>query len=121
MPKLVDDTVLDGAFNIIKNNATTMYACNAEPTSRAEAISYALADVAMASGDFTIADGGTDGRKVTVAAKSAVTVDVTGAAIWIALISATLLLLRTTCTSQQLTQGNTVNIPAYTDTIRDPT
>ena len=121
MPKLVDDTVLDGAFDIIKTNCTVMHVCSAEPTTRATAISLSLADVAMASGDFAFADGGTDGRKVTIAAKSAVPVDVTGAATWIALISATLLLLRTTCTSQQLTVGNTVNIPAYTDTIRDPT
>jgi len=121
MPKLVDNTVLDGAFDIIKNNCTVMHVCNAEPTTRAEAISMSLADVAMASGDFTNGEGAVDGRKVTVAAKSAVPVDVTGAAIWIALISATLLLLRTTCTSQTLTQGNTVNIPAFTDTIRDPT
>jgi hypothetical protein len=121
MGKWVDDTVLDGALNIIKNNATTMYADSAEPSDRAAAISLSLADVAMASGDFTVADGGTDGRKVTVAAKSAVPVDVTGDAVYIAIISASVLLLKTTCTLQHLTQGNTVNFPAFTDTIRDPT
>lgn len=121
MAKSVDDSVLDGALNIIKNNANLMIACSAQPTNRTEAVTtYALADVAMASGDFTIANGDTSGRKVTVAAKSGVAVDATGTATHIALVSATTLLYVTTCTSQALTAGNTVNFPAWDIEIADP-
>jgi Flp pilus assembly protein TadG len=122
MAKTVDDTVLDGALNIIKNNANLMTLCSTQPTTRTEAITtYELADVAVTSTDFTVANGDTSGRKVTVAAKSTVPVDVTGNGQFVALTSATLLLFVTTCTAQQVTLGNTVDIPAWKYEIADPT
>lgn len=121
MAKSVHDDVLDGALNTIKNNANLMVACSAEPTTRTEAVTtYALADVAMASGDFTVANGDTSGRKVTVAAKSAVAIDTTGTATHVALVDATRLLYVTTCTSQALTSGGTVDFPAWDVEIADP-
>lgn len=121
MAKFIHDDVLDAALNVIKTNANIMTVCNAQPTTRAEAIgSMALADVAMATGDFTLANGDTNGRKIIVAAKSGVTVDVTGTAVYVAICDATRLLLVTTCTSQLLTAGNTVNIPTFDDEIADP-
>lgn len=120
MAKFQIDAMLDAALNYIKNNVTTMIACSAQPTTRAEAITtYALADVAVGSADVTIADGDTNGRKFTVAAKSGVTVDASGTATHIALVSGTELLFVTTCTSQALTAGNTVNFPAWKDEIAD--
>lgn len=124
MGKSVHDDVLDGAFNIIKNNCTRMTVCSTQPTTYTEAnATYALADVTMASGDFTLADGDTNGRKVTVAAKSAVPIDASGTAAHVALldVSNTKLLLVTTCTSLALTAGGTVDIPAWDDEIADPT
>lgn len=121
MAKSVHDDVLDGALNIVKNNANLMIACSAEPTTRAEAVTtYALADVAMASGDFTNANGDTNGRKLTVGAKAGVTVDTGGTATHIALVDGTRLLYVTTCTSQVLTGGNTVDFPAWDIEIADP-
>lgn len=122
MAKYVDDSVLDGALNIYKNNCNLMTVCSQQPTNRTEAVTtYALADVAMAPSDFTIANGDVSGRKVTVAAKSGVPVDASGTATHLALCSDTTLLLVTTITSQVLTAGNTVNIPAWDDEIADPT
>lgn len=122
MTKSAHNDVLDGGLLVIKNNANLMIACNAEPTTRTEAVTtFALADVAMASGDFTISDGDTNGRKVRTAAKSAVPVDTSGTATHIALVDATRLLLVTTCTSQALTAGNTVNFPVWDDEVSDPT
>lgn len=124
MAKTVHDDVLDGALNIIKNNVTRMVACSAQPTTYTEGnATYALADVTMASGDFTIANGDTNGRKVTVGAKSTVTVDVTGTATHVCLLDVTNSKLSyvTTCTSQALTSGNTVNFPAWDIEIADPT
>lgn len=122
MPKLAHDDVLDGAFDVL-DQADLMTVCNAEPTTRTEAITtFKLADVAMTPNtDFTKADGDTSGRKVTVAAKSGVTVDTSGTALWVALTDATRLLYRTTCTSQALTAANTVNFPAWKVEIADPT
>lgn len=122
MSKSVHDDVLDGALNILKNNATTQILCSAEPTTRTAAVTtYALADVAVTGTDFTIANGDTNGRKVTVAAKNAVPVDASGTGTHIALVDGTRLLYVTTCTSQVVTAGNTVNMPAWDIEIADPT
>jgi len=121
MGKSVNDEVLDAAFDVV-DQADLMTVCNAEPTTRTEAITtFKLADVAMTPNtDFTKADGDVSGRKVTVAAKSAVPVDTSGTATHVALVDATRLLYVTTCTSQALTSGNTCNVPAWEIEIADP-
>lgn len=122
MAKTVDDTVLDGALNILKNNVISMSACNAQPTTRTEAATtFKLAVATMAGGDFTLANGDTNGRKVTMAAKSTINVDTTGTATHVALFDASILRYVTTCTSQALTSGNDVNFPAWDIEIADPT
>lgn len=122
MAKSVHNDVLDGALNIIKNNVTTMTLCSQEPTTRTEAITtYALADIAIDSTDVTVADGDTNGRKATVAAQNGVTVDANGTGTHIALVDGTRLLYVTTCTSQVVTAGNTVNFPAWDVELADPT
>lgn len=122
MGKSVHNDVLDGAWDVL-DQADLMTVCSAEPTTRTEAITtFKLADVAMTPNtDFTKADGTVSGRKVTVAAKSAVTVDTTGTATHVALVDATRLLYVTTCTSQALTAANTVNFPQFALEILDPT
>lgn len=84
---------------------------------------YALANVAMSGGDFTNADGDTSGRKVTVAQKADISIHTTGDGNHVALLDdgEKELRLVTTCTSQTLTAGNTVTIPAYDYEIADPT
>jgi len=122
MAKSVNATVLDQALNYIKNNANLMTVCTSQPTTRTEAVTtYALADVAMATGDFTLAAGDTSGRKVTTAAKTGITIDANGTAQHVALTSATELLLVTTCTSQALNTGGTVDVPAWKWEINNPT
>ena len=122
MAKTVHDDVLDGAFDVL-DQANLMTVCSQQPTTRTEAVTtYKLADVAVTPDtDFTKADGDASGRKVTVAAKNGVTVDATGTALFVALVDATRLLYVTTCTSQVLTEGNTVNFPAWDVEIADPT
>jgi hypothetical protein len=113
MSKSSHSDVLDGLGDVIQANCNLMVACSAEPTTRAEAVTtYALADVAMSSGDFTNATDGT-GRKLTVAAKSSVPIDATGDATHIALVDSTRLLYVTTCTQQTLTSGGTVDFPSF--------
>lgn len=121
MGKSVLDAVLDAALDEIGTNCNLMTACSAEPTTRTEAVTtYALADVAMTSGDFTKANGDTSGRKTTVASKSSVTIDSSGTATHIALTDGTRLLYVTTCTSQALTASNTMTFPAWDIEILDP-
>jgi len=113
--------VLDGLLDKIATG-TIMTVCSAQPTTRTEAVTtYALADVTMAGGDFTKANGDTNGRKVTVAQKSAVPIDVSGTANHVAICDGTNVLLVTTCTSQVLTSGGTVTIPTFKCETSDPT
>lgn len=124
MGKAAPDIIMDGALDIIAT-ATRQIACSAQPTSYTEAnATYALADVTMAGGDFTKANGDTNGRKVTMAAKSAVLIDTSGTATHIALVRVadSTLIYVTTCTSQALTANgsNTVNFPAWDVEFADP-
>ena len=124
MAKTVHDDVLDGALNIIKNNATRMVACSAQPTTYTEGnATYALADVTVSSTDFTIANGTTSGRKATVAAKTGVTVDTSGTVTHVCLldVSNSKLLYVTTTTSQAVVNPGTVDIGSWVIEIADPT
>lgn len=120
MGKAVADVVLDATLDKIAT-ATLQVVCSAQPTTRAEAVAtFALADVAMAGGDFTKADGTTSGRKVTVGAKNAFAVDTSGSGTHVALVDATQLLYVTTMTTQALTSGNTASTNAWVVELADP-
>lgn len=124
MAKFADDTVMDAALGIY-DNATRLVVTSAQPANFAGIAAVALADVVMTpgagSGDFTLANGDTSGRKLTVLAQNGVVIDTTGTATHVCLDNGTLLLSCTTCTSQALTAANTVNVPAYDLEIADPT
>jgi len=123
MAKSIHNNVLDAALDYIRYNGDEMYICSAEPTSYAEASStYALASALLLPSHYTIDDGDSSGRKVTIAQQSDILVDSTGDATHIAICngSDTELILVTTCTSQSLTSGNTVTVPAFDDEIADP-
>lgn len=122
MGKLVDNTVLDGALNVIAT-ASSICVCSTQPTTYTEAITtYKLA--ISATPTFTgPADGDTNGRKITVDEEADITVDSSGDAEHVALVKATgsVLLYVTTCTLQALVAANTVTIPAWDVEIADPT
>jgi len=124
VPKSLPDAALETLLDYV-DLADTMYVCStlpAQPT-YAQVTAAALASVAVTPNtDFTKADG-TTGRKFTVAAKSGVSVTASGTANHIALCTTSGSVVRavTTCTSQALTSGNTVNIPTWTLEVGDPT
>ena len=123
MGKYQIDAMLDAALDYIKNNTTQICVCSAQPTTYAEATTtydggaskYKLAvKTGLSSGSFTgAANGDVSGRKLTVNQQAAITVDASANATHIALCSGTTLLYVTTCTSQALTAGNTVTVPAW--------
>jgi len=125
MGKAAPDIVLDGLLDVVAS-ATKQVACSAEPTTYTEAnATYALADIVIDSGDFSKANGDTNGRKVTVAAQTGVLIDTSGTATHVALVRTadSTLIYVTTCTSQALTANgsNTVNFPAWDIEVADPT
>lgn len=122
MGKKAPDAFYDAAFDFV-DQASIMHVCSAEPADYAGIAAVSLADVAMTPDtDFTKAAGDVSGRKVTVAAKNGVPVDVTGTATHVVLATVTGSVLRyvTTCTTAALTAGNTVNIPSWSIEIASP-
>lgn len=124
MAKSVHNDVLDASLNYIKNNCDKMVFCSAQPTSYAEAnATYALADVAMTSSDFTgPADGDVSGRKLTVNEKASVEIDASGTGNHVALIDTgnEKLLYVTTAASQAVVDGNTMTFQSWDIEIADP-
>lgn len=125
MAKATPDAVLDTFLAAIAVS-DTLYVCSGEPANYAGIAAVTLASIAMTpgngNGDYVFADD-TSGRKCTVQAQSGVSVTASGTAthIVLALAGSSLLKQVTTCTSQALTSGNTVNVPAYKIGITDPT
>jgi hypothetical protein len=121
MAKAVDNSVLDAAFGIV-DNAIRMRVCSGQPANYAGIAAVTLATATVAAGDFTIADGDTSGRKVTVAAKSGVSISASGTATHVVLDdNSSTLFYVTTVTSQPLTSGGTVDIGSWKIEIADPT
>jgi len=122
MAKSVHNDVLDAALNHLKNNAAQLSVCSTQPATYAEATStYKLAITAIDSDDFNgPADGDTSGRKIQVNDQNGVTVDSSGNAEHVAIVSSSDLLYVTTCTSQALTEGNQVSVPAWDIELADP-
>lgn len=126
MAKWASDTVMDAALAVVATG-TVLTVCSAQPTTYAEATStYALADVVLTpgagNGDFTLANGDSSGRKVTVAQQADIPIDTSGTAthVAISISGSSTLLYVTTCTSQVLTSGGTVTVPAWDVEIADP-
>lgn len=121
MGKLAVDAVLDGLLDIIATGVE-MYICTSEPADRAAAISASLISAqTLDSGDYSKANGDSSGRKITVAEQANISVTGTGTATHIAICTGSALLIVTTCTSQSLTSGNTVTVPAFDCEVADPT
>ena len=124
MAKTVHNDVLDAALDKIAT-CTEYNVCSAQPTTRVEAITtYSLANAVLVAGDgggdYVIADGDADGRKVTISEQLAIVIDASGTALFIALSDGVNLLYVTTCTSQELTAAGTVDFPAWDAELADP-
>jgi hypothetical protein len=121
--KKCSDAYMDAMLALI-DDADALTICSAEPANVAGIAAVALADVAMTpgagNGDYTLANGDTSGRKLTVAQQSNMPIDASGTATHVVIDDGTNLYV-TTCTSQALTSGGTVTTPAWDIEVADPT
>lgn len=123
MAKKVEDHFLDAYLNQL-DNCTTLHVTSAEPANHAGIAAVSLASIAMTAGagngDYTIANGDTNGRKLTVVQQASISITASGTATHVVLTDATNIWC-TTCTGQSLTSGGTVTVNAFDVEIADPT
>lgn len=127
MGKVIPNAVFDAALANIADNANELCVCSQEPANYTAAhTTYKLANVAMTpgsgNGDYTIQDGQTSGRRITVAEQANISITASGDATHVVLTDTVNQLIKqvTTCNTQALTSGGTVTVPSFNWELRDP-
>ena len=118
MAKWQNDLMLDAALNYISTNSVEMYVCSGQPANYAGIAAVALTG-AITPTFQSLANGTTSGRKLAVDAKADAAITSSGDATHIVLSSATVLLYVTTSTTQALSSGGTVSVPAWNIELAD--
>lgn len=119
MAKVIPDAILDAMLNA--SEGTHIAVCSGEPANYAAISGLTLAGQAI-SGTITAAAGDTSGRKNTYPAQTSVSITSSGTATHVVTHNNTdTMYLVTTCTSQALTSGGTVDISAWDHELNDPT
>lgn len=133
MAKFVGDNVLDAALEYIADRGNELVILTGQPTitehikeNSGVGAGKGLGRIALTrvtgGGDYTIADGDTNGRKLTVVQQTGISIDVTGTATDVGIWDSDTgeILLSTTLTaSQAVTSGNTATVNAFDDEIAD--
>jgi hypothetical protein len=119
--KWANDAVMDAALDEVATSIK-LRVCSgsSSPADRAAAISATLAEVTIDSADFSKANGDASGRKITIAQQANLDIDASGDATCVTLDDGVVLQYVTTCTTQALTEGGTVTVPAWDIEIADP-
>jgi len=125
MGKAAPDIVLDVMLDYIADNADVLHVCSGEPANYAGIAAVDLANVALTvgdgNGDYTIADGDTSGRKLTISQQTDISVSTSGTATHIALSNGSdTLYYVTTCASQAILDTGTVTVLSWVIEIADP-
>ena len=119
MGKAATDGFIDGGLDAI-DGSTRLTVQPSEPTSITDINNNLLATVVIDGTDFTKANGDVSGRKLTVAQQASMSISASGTATHVVIDDGTDFYV-TTCTSQALTSGGTVTVPAWDIEIADPT
>jgi hypothetical protein len=121
MTNFVNTDVIDGAFQVIANNATHIHLCSGNPVDRAQVLSTSLASAAVSPADFTVGPGDVDGRKQTIAQKVVEVATASGSGAVVCLIDANRLLKKSLLPAPvDVFAGNPVVIATHSHTIRQP-
>jgi len=130
MPKWVHADVLDGGLNAIKSNANSMRLLKAYTAGDSYSTvnsTNTIASVAMAAGDYTLADAVAGARKLTTASGKSATASASSGAspdlhlAFVDTANSKVLWVTDETTDQVVTSGNTVTFPAVVYTSSQPT
>ena len=124
MAKYIHPDVHDKGLQEIVDNCDKQVALTAFTSTYATANgANKLAEVAVAPGDFTLANGDVSGRKVTVAQKTGGTITAEGNPTniaWLDTVNSRVLMVTEETTTQTLYVGNPVTFPSVSYESRDP-
>ena len=127
MGKLVPDAILDAMLDLIANGVDRIDICKDTPvdystatTAGTHSLGSVVVTAGVGGGDWTRANGDTNGRKITMAQQTGVSIGTSGTATHIAgTDGSSVFWFATTCTSQAVTAGNTATINAFDIEISD--
>lgn len=119
MAKLATAGILDGGLTTL-GTCTRITVLSAQPASLVDiTTTYILATTSKVAGDFVKSAGTGTNRKTTISQTTAITIANSGSATHVAIDNGTDYAV-TTCTTQALTAGGSVTIPAFTYEIAQP-
>ena len=121
MARYQNDLMLDAALDWVIANSTARWALAEDVTTYASAVTHKLASATIASAQFTIAAGDVDGRKVTCAVVSGVSVTTQGSATHFALVKqvGSVLAYLVPASTKLLPAASQVTFGAFDITLRD--
>ena len=118
MGKSIPDANLDAQLEVCEGS--TLHVCDSEPANYAGIAAAELASGTIV-GSNTKANGDTSGRKSTRPAQSAYAIDASGDSTHVVESNGIdAIKLITTCTTQSLVSGGTVNLSLFAHEIQDP-
>lgn len=129
MAKFVPDQMLNWYLEKISGCSNMLVVCAGSPTTFANCTEQVgtsngcnIAMIAVTSGCFSVADD-TSGRSLTIAAKTGASIVASGSAMAVGLVNITTssVCYITTCTTQWLVAGGTVDVPSWKINLQDPT
>lgn len=119
MAKLATAGMLDGGLTAT-GTCTRITVLSAQPASLTDiTTTYPLATTSKVAGDFVKSAGTGTNRKTTISQTTAIAITTSGSATHVAIDNGTDYIV-TTCTTQALTAGGTVTIPAWSQEIAQP-
>lgn len=117
----VSNDVIDAALAVIATCTRLDITSDAgTPTDLTNTLANVTLTAGDGNGDYTIGDGDTSGRKLTIAAQSDITPTGNGTGKHLVLSLSGTIHYTTTITDQALTTAQTFDIPAFDHEIRDP-
>lgn len=122
MAKFMPDAQYDLQLDVVVGDGDNIHICAGQPTTATEAATtFNLATQAIAAAQLAKANGDVSGRKITISPPAGTSITTTGTADHVAITNGANTTLKhvTTCTSQALTSGGTVDINPYDHEVRD--
>ena len=120
----VEDWAFDNGLDGVATTGDEQRILNAEPTDFADTGgAKLLGSVSMVGGDFTVQDGATSGRRVTVGAKTGASITQTGTANHLSIVDTvnSRLLMTTTTPATPVSSSESRDINSWEWEIADPT